>query len=713
MSEKVKTIRKKLLERRSGVKSRPKIRIASVNKAEIENLVKLGRETENAIRSGEIDDIIAGTGEYRPDPYELPENEPYEPKLDENGQDFSENDEEFQEKKKKLPKLAQYRQGGEGFILWAEENVRVSIYKPGDTMPSWVLLGELPNEIVTETGKRLTNIWEQQKKVAINALQMSNGRFKHRLIIFCWMRGEGKSLLACLIQLWKFFCFPKQQIMLGANSKDQVKFVHYDIMREIIMNSPRLLKIVGKKNVQEKEIRLRDGKGNIVSIIRSISSFSGIVSNISGYTFSEMFDMKNPKFFTQLDGSIRNIPNAMGVIDSTVSVKTHILYKLYMTWFSGKDPTLFFSYRCSPDARSEDFWNAQMSTQQLNSYKVKFPEAEFAQYFKNTWDVTTVKYLSDEVVDACHYLGWNNHLGMQKELVDFCKRKLTTTEFQGNHKDRDSEVGHSFTRWSVESQRLDEKKAIRVDSVYSLTDDYGRPRLVTVSELNKLSNLYDTDFAILAGIDRADPMKKDITQGARTIVTIVAKGLPNSRSNPKVFNDDSADKRYVYFIVGLFHIEMNDMNGIKKVLQDAQIEYGSIESLCGERWGLWDLADWCINHDINFEALQPTYAKQMETFSHLYELFTKGYLKTPRIPVQGSKGDDIFVEESTSFTHNNSLKFYGSPEKDGKNGVQDDVMFSLGWADYGGRMLTMDDFKPRIGNINFGEFIPEETIGDY
>ena len=107
--------------------------------------------------------------------------------------------------------------------------------------------------------------------------------------------------------------------MLGANSKDQVKFVHFDIMRDIIINSPNLLRIVGRRNLQEKEIRLKDSKSNIVSVIRSISSFSGIVSNITGYTFSEIFDMKNPKFFTQLDGSIRNIPNAMGVIDSTVS----------------------------------------------------------------------------------------------------------------------------------------------------------------------------------------------------------------------------------------------------------------------------------------------------------------------------------------------------------------------------------------------------------
>ncbi len=101
-------------------------------------------------------------------------------------------------------------------------------------------------------------------------------------------------------------------------------------MTDIILNSPKLLKdLGGKTNIKEKEIRLRDAEGNVKSIIKPISSFTGIVSNITGYTFSEIFAMKNPRFFTQLDGSIRNIPNALGCIDSTVSDKNHVLYKIY------------------------------------------------------------------------------------------------------------------------------------------------------------------------------------------------------------------------------------------------------------------------------------------------------------------------------------------------------------------------------------------------
>ncbi len=214
----------------------------------------------------------------------------------------------------------QYRNGAEGMIKWVEDKVYVEItpisldeHAYGD-IKVWVPMNELPDTKHPETNRSYKEMWEDQKRVLRKALKMRNGVFLNRLIIFCWPRGEGKSLLACLVQLWKFFCWPRQQIMLGANSKDQVKFVHFDIMRDIIRNSPSLLSQVGERNIQEKEIRLTNKKGNIDSIIRSISSFTGIVSNITGYTFSEMFDMKNPKFYVQLDGSIRNIPNAVGII---------------------------------------------------------------------------------------------------------------------------------------------------------------------------------------------------------------------------------------------------------------------------------------------------------------------------------------------------------------------------------------------------------------
>ena len=187
---------------------------------------------------------------------------------------------------------SKYRNGADGMITWCNENVHLPIVPPGSDIPVWTLMGKLPSKKNPETGKSYKGMWLAQQEVLREALQMENGKFKYSLIILSWGRGEGKSLCVVLIQMWKFFCWPKQTITLGANSKDQIKFVHYDIIRDIILNSPKLLDIIQLKNIQEKEIKLKDDDGNVRSTIRAISSFTGIVSNITGYTFSEVFDMK-------------------------------------------------------------------------------------------------------------------------------------------------------------------------------------------------------------------------------------------------------------------------------------------------------------------------------------------------------------------------------------------------------------------------------------
>ena len=603
--------------------------------------------------------------------------------------------------------IEEYRNGGVGFGLWCEDHIHLAIYKPGESIPKWTPICDFSTEVNPETGRSWKDIWENQKVVAEQALTMVDGKFIYRLIVLCWMRGEGKSLFACLVQLWKFFCFPRQQIMLGANSRDQVKFVHFDIMKDIILNSPRLVQIVGRRNVQEKEIRLKDAKGNVGSFIRSISSFSGIVSNVTGYTFSEMFDMKNPKFFVQIDGSIRNIPNALGVIDSTVSEKTHILYKLWKTYERNEDPHLYFSHRQSAEADYRDFWNPQMTQTQLDSYNAKFPEAEFARYFRNTWESGSSKLFTAELVDAAHYLGVDGTLGMHNTVVKVLKQQNAT---KAVYKKRLKGEMPTHTTAQI-SQHTN---LIPVEDVYTLNDGSLHPRMADISELERLGKLYDTDWAILSGIDRADPLKIDKMRGAKTIVTIVAKGLPNSKSNPDLYFEDSEIQKYMYFLIHLKHVESNELDHIKEVIKSAIDEYDGVDSLCSERWGMWDVGKWCESNEIIFSPYSPTYDTQRSMFTELYTLFKTGLIKTPHIFVPGVKGDDLFVEEATMFDHNPFKKSYGSPEKGEKFGVQDDMMFALAHCISGGKMLGLDDFRPRRDVMYFGEmYQPKGNAGVY
>lgn len=599
-------------------------------------------------------------------------------------------------------KLAEWRNGGEGFVKWCEDmEVRIPIFEFGQ--PVWRAIPDLSDTPHIVTKRSAKDMWIEQSKVVKEALRMENGVFVHRLIVLCWMRGESKSLLVCLLVLWKFFCFASQKIMLGANSKDQSRFVHYDIMRDIIMNTPKLFAIVGERNIQEKEIRLKNLKGRTVNIIRSVSSFSGILSNITCYTFSEMFDMKNPKFFTQIDGSIRNVPNAFGLIDSTVSNKQHILYQLYESWKDGRDPSIYFSHRESKNANYKDYWNPEMTQPQLESYRNKFPASEFAQYFKNTWAEGSSRLFPDFVVDSMQYIGYGNNLGevtkIQKIMQDcrnISENKEHTLEYKQN-------------LLTTVKQPL-----IHINKVYSLKTDYLQPRIIDILELEKLSELYDTDWAILCGVDRADPMKHDIQFGARTIVSAVAKGLPGSRSAPRENVSDSAATKYIYFLIGLIQVVHNDLNTIKEILENIDEDLGGISTFCAERWGMWDMGEWCEEKQITFEAVTPSHTKQRENFTEYFNVVKSGRFKAPPIAIKGSKEDDIFVEEMMLFDYNKEKKIYGSPEKGERRGVQDDCIYSVGWAVYGGRLVTVDDFRVRTASISFGEYFKnKELVGKY
>lgn len=638
-------------------------------------------------------------------------------------------DEEWKKRKKKTPvekkEPKNYRDGGEGFIKWAEDYIYVSIYPKGSDVSVWIPLKDLPEDIDPVTGKSYRQMWEAQKDICREALRMENGKFVYRLIVFCWMRGEGKSLLACFIQLWKFFNWPKQQIMLGANSKDQVKFVHFDIMRDLIINSPPLLRMVGgKKNIQEKEIRLKDKLGNVRSIIRSISSFSGIVSNITGYTFSEIFDMKNPKFFVQLDGSIRNIPNALGVIDSTVSTKNHILYKLFSGYRSGKLKTVFFSYRFSRNGVQADYWNPNMSDEQLGDYKTKFPLGEFERYFLNQWSAGRVQVFSDETVEETYYIGCNKtmfahkilarKLARKKECLENIKRQKEWEKKSGLYDGvRRVAYGVSDMAGIIEKEMQD---VIPVKQYYTLEDNWGSTRIAQIEELNKLGDVLETNWSILAGTDFADPMA--IHTSARTILTVIAKGLPGSRLNPFLTSVSELEPKYVYFLLCFFNAPNHDVNSIKEMLRKCKSEYGGIDIFCSERYGAWDMPSWCEDNDIAIELVHPNYDRQRDAFKEFFTVMDEGRFKAPPVPVAGKTGQDVLREELSIFDHREKMPgspgWFGSPEKGEKNGIQDDSVYAIAWTIYGGRNLGVMDFRKRTGDMDFGNFVPnKEVLGNY
>lgn len=594
--------------------------------------------------------------------------------------------------------IQDYMNGGEGFISWCEDFVYQPITIPGTEGSIWIPMSDLPHNPNPFTGRSYYDMWQYQKDELVKAFAMQDGQFVNRLIVFCWPRGDGKSAIACLGQTWKFICFPKQQIVLGANSKEQTKFVHFDIIRDIIINSPKLLKIVGRKNIQEKDISLRIG-GNILSTIRPISSFSGIVSNITGFTFSEMFDMKNPKFYNQLAGSTRNIPNALGIIDSTVSVKGHILHDLYQAFMGGKIKKLFFSYRYSLEAKQEDYWHPNQDEAQLEFYRGTMTPNEFSQYFKNLWETGVKRLFSDAMIEGTNFIGVDGMLGGDRIIQDLLEKKHLAEK----HILEDTSRGIIPMRKHHDVIKEAEMRLNPLSQHMSLTTAYGYPQMAPPSALDKLGVMYKTDWAISVGLDRSDPLKNDPTQGANTILTVVAKGLPGSKGMNII--DIPTVPNYIYILLHLKKVESSDLNDIKTEILGIKEAFDGVDSLGSERWGVWDMVSWCEANEIKLEIISTSYDTQKTEFAELFLLYSQGRFKAPPLSAPGVKSPDILKEEAAIFDHDVGRKWYGSPEKNTRNGIQDDAIYSLAHAIYSGRELNITHFRSRTGSMFWGQMI--------
>jgi len=222
-----------------------------------------------------------------------------------------------------------------------------------------------------------------------------------------------------------------------------------------------------------------------------------------------MFNMKKPKFFVELSGSTRNIPNALGVIDSTVSEKTHQLYKLYEAFKKGTDKTIYFSHRQSQFGVVEDFWNPHMTSEQLLAYKEQFPAEDFERFFMNTWSAGQRKQFTAEMVEATRYIGANGKIGNHGEVMGLMKRKVKVLSNDEDGIEKGLPFRDSFT------QLDDIERALSpVEKIYNLGDKSSGGSMISNLDLAELGKVYNTGWAIMAGFDRSDPMKTNTS--ART-----------------------------------------------------------------------------------------------------------------------------------------------------------------------------------------------------
>lgn len=640
--------------------------------------------------------------------------------------------------KKKLPKEAfrlffldfkeelnrdEYKQGAVGMIRWAEENVHVLVKQRGKE-DQYMLLGALPDG-EDEFGRSFKGMWEEQKKEIRIALETDdNGVFVRNLVVFCWPRGEGKSFVVILIGGWFFFNFPYITIKMSANSIDQADELHFGELRRLIENSPKLYELVGEKGITEEEIRITKGKKGKFNSVSILSTKSGLASNSKVITQSEAFEMNDGgKFFAKWYGSLRNTPNALGLMDTTVAPEGHwVKENVYKAYLDNPDGLIYFSYRGNKGAKIENYWNPNSREKELAAFKRALGEKEFKRFFENLWDGDDEGVVSAEDREVMGYIGLDGVFPADnqktREIIRRHAHLMEQEESMGAKFNQPTNAGY----FEAPSELLAEKsrRLKPIETIINLGwDDTTRleatiphgqsvlhtPARADLAALNELGRILNTDFALLVGVDMADPEKLTERTMARTVVSWVAKGLVGSKSVAR-HQRGGGRADYFYALLGLALIPESMPHHIVEVIKGLKKVFGSIEMVGAETYGMSTVKAWCEDPQVSIPVkLHSASLVYQETEQdELVRALQDGRFKAPRIPIPGSRYGDILREELEflDMERVGNAKKYFSREKFKKGGVQDDTFKSIGAAIGGGMEITAAKFPSvRLKPVEF------------
>ena len=617
-------------------------------------------------------------------------------------------------------RMHMYRNGGDGIVRWCEENI---VLMPPDLITGVrapYYIGELPDTPDPETGRSWKSLWDHQIPILREAFRMDdNGRLVYSLLVFCTPRGEGKSAWAVWGHGWKFFNFDMQKIFLCANSKDQSTYAHYDELIGYIKISPALLALIGgESRLLAKQLSILDDKRQVNSFIRPSSSHNGIMSGASGFSFSEFFQAAMPTtFFSEIFTSTRNVINAVGIIDTTVSDMEHTLRKLYDKVVNKEKghERIFFYYESNPEADPDKYHNPLNNRQQLETFEAALGHlpGQFDMLFRNTWESASRDLFDKLDIQAMSYIGVDGNIGNHKGVIDILKT------CDDNVKKDDDMRGRGLR--TVERPAAAQNpplmaRLIHIDNyITTVFPDDPYTDYVPRDMLEVLGEFYDTDWCIGVGVDRNDPLST--TSAAQTALTCVAKGLPGSKTDPTRFmqglSDTTVSTDYIYVILSAKVLPRTALTtDVQAIISKWEQEYEAVESFCSDRYNVSDLVGWLKDNTIvdKPEVLHYVYEKQKEVMRIMHECMRTGRLKKPRLAdstvYENSNWDDLLQEQMQYYTHTvakSGRGVYGSCEKS-KGGVQDDCLESLALGIFGMRNLGIKDLRSISEIGSFGSY---------
>ena len=566
-----------------------------------------------------------------------------------------------------------YPFSGEGVIQWIKDK---KIMREDKRQNKWVPI----------------KLWGFQIKFIKEAFELrKNGDYQHNMIIASWERGEGKTNIIMALFLFRFFNRYGEIINLSGLSKDQSSFAHYDLAKKTILNTPMLNNTPGLE-VKEKEITLKQGQGDPVCTIKAVPTSTGLLPGTTCAVFTELHKLQDRQFFIDLWTSIRATPNSMVLIDTTVAAKGHIVYGLWDSWCKKDDPLLYFNHK------QDDIQNPETTPEHLASFRRHMLPFEFNRYFRNRWEDATGGLFTPASIEKKNYIGIKVDnivaYGKSDELDNAIEELIDRTSQKSLYKNKG--VSDSVLDQKIEYEK---KRLVKVDDIYSIP--------ATMEDKEKLEALMGGPMTIGLGLDRS---KLVGNMPDRTVFLCLGKIQID-------FNTA------YYFILDIFIPTTPTSMFLQNKLIEWETYYGYVDRVASEEYQSQDFHLWCDEHGYESEFCSPTFKRQEEIFTKLFELVNEGYFKTPQIPYymddegnlhQGySNKDDILTEELGVFLHDGDRRFFGAPEKRKKAAIKDDVIYSLGWATRACQGESIGEFIK--GDNNFVSLLdePDDLIGNY
>lgn len=542
----------------------------------------------------------------------------------------------------------------QGYFVWSEGDVYPATF---DGFMRWLRDCVFRQDQITKQWVPFVPMDFPQKELYRNAFRLNkDGTFQHRFIGISRPRGDFKSFDAALLFLFRFFNMRNEMILLAANSKDQTEFVLFSEASKIIQNSPKLAATPGLE-IQKKDIQLKHGPGKaeVFSKIQPIATKVGTLSNVTCIAWSELYklDPSNRTFYTELVGSIRAVPNAWVLAESTVAPKGSPFHQLYKRFIDG-DPIVYFQWY------EEKHYNPHMTQAELRGYQAIFTPAEYNMFFKNRWEDAKSELIPEWAKRLMSYEATGEDA---KDLMDdliSLEKKISLLE--GSNQNRRPLI--------VKNSEIQKKLGRQIDDIYTIPAE---PNV-----LNRLRDIFGCEFIIGIGLDRASVFA---VAPDRTVLATVARGV-------------RSEDQSIYFLLDLYTPQISTDTALKEYILEIQARYGWIDHMMMEEYQAQDLCLWALGEGIETTLAKAPYSKQQEIFGLLYRAVVSRLFKAPAVPLWVDDGgnlvetlpmmgkSDILRTEIDHFVHDPVKKFFGSETKKKVRGVKDDTIYALAWAIY-------------------------------